>query len=266
MPSQQTAVSQDTAPVAGQQPTGDAISTENTDPFAELKSNHEKLNSLLASLDDDTISKLDAVNKRVDRFVSKKSQELEKAAKRKEEERRKQEQELSRQRFAAQDFVNRIENLPANQRGEIFVQRPELAMQYKQAKDFLSRAGGSSEVELAEKIWQKARGELEKAYGVKLDEAGSLEDVIKMTSEALAEKHAKDLQAQFDKKFEALKTELIGKVQLGSDQPMKGASSGGSTGGKRVYSVSELASMSLEQYRELSQDIDAAAREGRIKE
>jgi hypothetical protein len=199
------------------------------------------------------------------KFVAKKSTELEKEYKGKIEAERQEQSRRQQERTQAQAFIAQLESIPADQRGNLLLQNPQLGVQYQQARAIIS-AGGPSDYAVVERVWQNVRKELEQEHGLDLSNAKDIKEVIQMTSESLGDKKVEAVTRDFKEQLDALRTELMGQVQRNSPQPERGASTGNPVGGKRTYSRSEIRDMSLSDYRRVKEDIDAASREGRIRD
>lgn len=247
------------APVQGQ-----PESEPSVPDFSGILNDPAKLDALVGSLPDEVINKVPAFNKRMDNFVNKKQKELEKQQREQEAQRQAQEQKRQQDRFVAQQFVNQVESMSAADRGNLFMQQPELALKYKQSKDFVNNAGQASENLVAERIWTNARKALESKYEVDLAGANTLEEAMEAINESTVGAKVKEVEKAFEAKLAALRTELTGQVAKSGSQPDRNASHGaGNT--KRTYTAAEIEKMSLSEYRALASDIDLAVKEGRMK-
>lgn len=200
---------------------------------------------------------------RVDSVISKRDAELkrryEDQAQRAEAER----QQTQAERLEASRIVYQVDALPPATLQATLKANPRLAAEYAKARDLLSGGPPVNEVQVAQRIWEKASKWASEKYGVDLSKANELEEAFEAVAEDRANKVVKDAEKAFEEKFKAFQADIYGKLNLSADQPVRGASHG--AGGERIWTAREIEALSLDEWRKNEADIEKAAREGRIR-
>lgn len=218
-----------------QQPTGAAQAPAETPQPTEIPSKpsisrEQLLEALKANPDllaETDIYEIPPLRSKVDRVTNKAREDALRQARERAEQEAKQQAERQAQLAQARQFAIWYEGLTDAQRGQLALQHPDYAEQYKQAKVILADPDAKIAERVANNIWQGAKKLLvEKYAGPDYDKAETLEEVIEMAAEAKIDIERKTLKEE----LEAFKKEMLGKIQAASDQPERGTAQGGAAG------------------------------------
>jgi hypothetical protein len=250
----------------GQPPVAEAPPEEVSAPdpkeslFALLKERPEYVDEYLETLSDEETSKYKALNRRVDKGITKARKDLEQKYSKEAEERTQSQQWMQQYRaWAANATPDEVLNASVQYASEIAKHTAILAKvaPANDAQALLARAE-----EGFRRTLKEAMPEIEDWDDVRsVDE---IKERAQKAKERVKMEAREEEKKSWEERFKALEAQMNARRNADADQPDKNSGSGAAKG-TRQYTVEEIARMPLAQYREHAAEIDKAVAEGRLK-
>jgi hypothetical protein len=229
--------------------------------YALLKERPELVDDYLDTLSDEETSKYKALNRRVDKGITKAREKLK-------QEFSKETAEIQEARTWMNGFQQWADH-PDRTPMEVAQTATRYAAEIAKHKATLAKATPNDTQVLITRAEEGFRKTLREAMPdvEDWDNVSSPDDIkerIGKSKEKAVAEAKKELESTWEKKMNAELSKLRAQLNLNADQPDRSSNSGAARGTKQ-YTWAEVQQMPISQYRENAEEIDKAVAEGRIK-